>query len=116
MSSETDDGLDAVAEVELLEDPRDVRLRGCFADHELFADLRIGEAAGEQVKHLALSRGQLGEETSIAGPRAASRETGLTRTPPRKRPPPQRNRRDTKVTPEPSWSSVVLRTSRSPRT
>jgi hypothetical protein len=34
--------LDAVAEAELLEDVRDVRLDGCLADVKLLADLGIG--------------------------------------------------------------------------
>ena len=38
------DRLDAVAEVELLEDVGDVRLDGRVADEELLGDLGVGEA------------------------------------------------------------------------
>ena len=42
-----DDRLHAVAEAELLEDVRDVRLDGGLADVELLADLGVGQAAGD---------------------------------------------------------------------
>ena len=42
--------LDAVTEVELLEDVRDVCLDGRVADVELSADLGVREAAGDQAK------------------------------------------------------------------
>lgn len=42
-----DDRLDAIAEVELLQDPGDMGLRGCLADHELAADLGVGASADE---------------------------------------------------------------------
>ena len=50
------DRLDAVAEVELLEDVRDVRLDGRVADVELLRDLGVGEAAGDQAKDVQLAR------------------------------------------------------------
>src|SRR4051794_2574401 len=52
------DCLDAVAEVELLEDVRDVCLDGRVADVELLADLDVREAAGDQAKHVELAPGQ----------------------------------------------------------
>ena len=55
------DCLDAVAEVELLEDVRDVRLDGRVADVELLADLGVREAAGDQTKDVQLALGQLAE-------------------------------------------------------
>src|ERR671930_551908 len=55
------DCLDSVAEVELLEDVRDVCLHGRVADVELLADLRVGEAARDQAKHIQLAVGQLSE-------------------------------------------------------
>src|SRR5690242_12379929 len=56
-----DDGLDAVAQAELLQDLGHVGLGGRLADHQLAADLRVGQAADEQVEHLALARGQLAD-------------------------------------------------------
>jgi hypothetical protein len=45
--------------MELLQDARDVRFRCRLADHEPFADLRVGEAAREQVEDFLLARRQL---------------------------------------------------------
>src|SRR6266550_2500352 len=53
--------LDAVAEVELLEDVRDVCLDGGVADVELSADLGVREAAGDQAEHVELALCQLVE-------------------------------------------------------
>src|SRR5207248_10818479 len=55
------DCLDAVAEVELLEDVGDVCLDGGVADVELFADLGVREAAGDQAEHVELALCQLVE-------------------------------------------------------
>ena len=54
-------GLDAVAEVELLEDVRDVCLDGRLADVELFRDLAVREAARHQAKDVALARAEIVE-------------------------------------------------------
>jgi hypothetical protein len=43
------DGLDPVAQIELLEDVRDVRLDGRIADVELLADLGVSRARGRPV-------------------------------------------------------------------
>jgi hypothetical protein len=43
-----DDGLDPVAEVELLQDARDVRLGCVFADDEFGCDLRVRPPAGNE--------------------------------------------------------------------
>jgi hypothetical protein len=51
------DCLDAVAEVQLLEDVRDVRLDGGVADVELFRDLGVGQAVRDQAEDLLLARG-----------------------------------------------------------
>ena len=56
-----DDCLDAVSEVELLEDVGDVRLDGGFADEELFADLCVRQAAGDQTKYLEFALGEVVE-------------------------------------------------------
>src|SRR5438105_14123543 len=56
-----DDRLDAVTEVELLEDVRDVRLDGRVADVELSADLGVREAAGDEAKHVELALREIGE-------------------------------------------------------
>jgi hypothetical protein len=45
------DCLDTVAEVELLEDVRDVRLDGRVADVQFLADLRVGEWSGRAEAH-----------------------------------------------------------------
>src|ERR1022692_3592196 len=54
-----DDCLDAVPEAEFLQDPGHVGLGCRFADYQLAADLWVGQAADEQVEHLALTRGQV---------------------------------------------------------
>src|SRR3954463_3029153 len=56
-----DDGLDAVAQAELLEDPRDVRLDRRLAEEELPRDLGVRAAAGEQAQDVDLARRQLGQ-------------------------------------------------------
>jgi len=56
-----DHALDAVAQVELLEDAGDVRLRRCFANDELFADLRVRHPAREQAEYFLLAGCQLGD-------------------------------------------------------
>src|SRR5215475_9836813 len=55
------DRLDAVAQIELLEDVRDVRLHGRVADVELLADLGVRQAPRDQAEHLELALGQLVE-------------------------------------------------------
>ena len=55
------DGLDAVAEAEFLEDVRDVCLDGRLADVELCADLRVGQAGGDESEDVLLSCGELVE-------------------------------------------------------
>src|SRR3954452_23138223 len=54
-----DDGLHAVAEVQLLQDVGDVRLDRRLADVELLADLRVREPGGDEPQDLALARGEL---------------------------------------------------------
>ena len=51
------DGLDAVAQLEFLQDVRDVGLDGPLADEELVGDLGVGQAAGEKFEDLELARG-----------------------------------------------------------
>jgi hypothetical protein len=53
------DCLDTVAQVELLEDVRDVCLDGRIADVELLRDLRIRETAGDQAEDLELALREL---------------------------------------------------------
>ena len=55
------DCLDAVAEAELLQDVRDVRLDGSVADVELLTDLRVREAARDEAEDVELPLGQLVE-------------------------------------------------------
>src|SRR5215211_8234880 len=56
-----DDGLDAVAEAEFLQEARDMCLDGRVADDELLGDLGVGEAAREEPQDLELAGGQLGD-------------------------------------------------------
>jgi hypothetical protein len=56
-----DDCLDAVAEVELLEDMGDVGLDGGVADVELSSDLGVGEASCDQPKNVELALGEIVE-------------------------------------------------------
>jgi hypothetical protein len=51
------DGLDAVAEVELLQDVGDVCLDGGVADVELSRDLPVRQAAGDQAEDFLFPRG-----------------------------------------------------------
>src|SRR3984885_15436046 len=53
--------LNAVAEAELLQDAGDMRLGGRLADHEPVADLRIGQATGQQAEHFALAGREVGK-------------------------------------------------------
>ena len=62
------DGLGPASDVELLQDVLDVRADRPRADHESPCDLRLLEAPGHELEHLALSRGQLGERRFPAGP------------------------------------------------
>src|SRR5262245_2717760 len=55
------DGLDPVAEAELLEDVGDVGLDGCLADEELLPDLVVGQAAGDEPQNIPLARGEFVE-------------------------------------------------------
>src|SRR5207247_261824 len=55
------DCLDAVTEVELLEDVRDVCLDSGVADVEVLCDLCVGEAVDDQAKDLLFTRGQVVE-------------------------------------------------------
>ena len=67
-----DDGLDAVAQVELGEDAGDVRLHRRLADEQLGGDLGVGQPAGEQPQDLELARAQLGQRRGgRAGQRSA---------------------------------------------
>jgi hypothetical protein len=61
-----DDGLDAVAQVELAEDARHVRFHGRRADDELGRDLRVREAAGDEPEHLDLALAPFLTRTSVA--------------------------------------------------
>src|SRR4051794_24410897 len=53
------DELDAVAQAELLEDVRDVRLHGGVGDDERRGDLGVREALGDEPEDLLLARGEL---------------------------------------------------------
>jgi hypothetical protein len=56
-----DDRLDPVAQVQFVEDVRDVGLGSVLGKDKLGGDLRVREPAGDQRQHLELSWGQLGE-------------------------------------------------------
>lgn len=56
-----DDCLDAVAEVELGEDVRDVGFDGVLAQHELGCDLRVGAAWCDEAKDLEFTPAELVE-------------------------------------------------------
>ena len=55
------DCLDSVAEAELLENVRDVRLDRRLADVEVFRNLPVREAAGDEAKDLSLALAQVAE-------------------------------------------------------
>jgi hypothetical protein len=52
--------LNAVAQVELLHHMGEVRFHGRLTQEQLLRDLRVGEAAGDEAKHLELATGELG--------------------------------------------------------
>src|SRR4051794_22978706 len=62
-----DDGLDAVAQVELSEQAGDVRLDRGRLDHELGGDLRVGAPAGEQAQDVKLAAAEQVERRSRCG-------------------------------------------------
>ena len=64
-----DDGLDAVAEREFLEDVGDVGLHGRLADEERPGDLAVGESAGDEPEDLEFAVAELGERRGGAGGR-----------------------------------------------
>ncbi|PRY21941.1 hypothetical protein CLV70_1186 [Pseudosporangium ferrugineum] len=63
------DSLHPVAEVELGENARDVRLHGLQRDRQLLGDLGVGEAAGHQPQHLEFAGGQDVERAGTRGHR-----------------------------------------------
>ena len=65
------DGLDAVAQVELLEDVGDVGLDRRVADEQPLGDLGVREALGDQAEDLELARGQLVDRLRRRRARAA---------------------------------------------
>src|SRR3954469_19058234 len=60
-----DDRLDAIAQPQLLQDARHMRLGRGLADYEPLADLGVREPACEQLEHLALARRQLVERRRL---------------------------------------------------
>ena len=75
-----DDGLDAVAEPELPEDARDMRLHGRLADEELLGDLGVREASRDQLQDLDLARGQLRASGGGGAPPRGGRRTNSSIT------------------------------------
>jgi hypothetical protein len=117
------DRLDPVAESELLQDAGDVGFRRCFADHELLADLGVGQPSGEQLQHFTLpscevrdsrrrrdrGRGSVPGELLDHGAGHGGREEGVAAgdDPRHRRPDPGATvgRRDGDATPRPPVSS-----------
>src|SRR4051812_10765226 len=62
-------GLGAVGDVELAEDPRQVRLHRLVADLQLAGDELVGQALDEQREHFALALGQPGERIGLGAGR-----------------------------------------------
>src|SRR4051812_7534461 len=52
------DSLRPVAEIQLLQHPRNVSFHSGLADEQCFADLRVREPAGEQLQDVELARGE----------------------------------------------------------
>lgn len=59
-------GLHPVLHLQFVQDVRDVRLHGCFADEELLGDLGVSQAARHQPQHVELA---LAEPLQITGER-----------------------------------------------
>src|SRR3954468_6367430 len=53
-----DDGVDAVADTQLHQDPADVRLDRRLGDDEGVGDLGVGQSASDQLQRLALALGE----------------------------------------------------------
>ena len=53
-----DDGLNAVTQAELVEDPGDVRLGGGLADKEGACEFAVGQSFGDELEYLELARGE----------------------------------------------------------
>jgi hypothetical protein len=51
-----DYGLDAVAQIELRENPCDMRLRGCWAEEQLRSDLGVRQTSCDELHHVELPR------------------------------------------------------------
>src|SRR6185437_1392214 len=66
------DRLYPVTQAKLLQDVRDVRLHGRLADEQRAADLRIGQAGGDQPEDLEFPFGELAQFLRRCGPRYAS--------------------------------------------
>ena len=61
-------GLGAVAQGQLHEDAAHVGLGGLLGDHQMLADLRVRQAAGDERQHLRLARGELAQRRRPARP------------------------------------------------
>ena len=72
-----DDGLDTIPQAEFCQDAGDMRLDRSLADEQPGADLRVGQAAGDETEYLKLTLAQL---AGLAG-RVPSRFSGGIRTP-----------------------------------
>src|SRR3954470_2428861 len=59
------DGLDAVAQAQLLQQVADVRLDRGQRDHQLLGDLAVGEAAADELQHLELAGREILEEVRL---------------------------------------------------
>jgi hypothetical protein len=64
-----DDGLGAVVQAELGENPRDVGLDGGITEERLASDVGVGHAAGEQAHDLQLAGGEIGQGVGLAARR-----------------------------------------------
>src|SRR5436305_3868479 len=63
------DGLRAIADAELAQDPIDVCLDGSFADRQRLGDLFVAAAAHDLLEHLALALRQLVDGNPLGEPR-----------------------------------------------
>jgi hypothetical protein len=52
------DSLDAVAQVQLRQDPADMSLNGVLFNHQFARDVVVGQAAGDLAQYVKFARGQ----------------------------------------------------------
>lgn len=69
-----DDGVNAVAQPQLGEDPADVGLDGTLSDHQPAGDLLVRQPFGDELEHVPFAGGERVERCGVGDPRAGGDE------------------------------------------